>query len=367
MSSDKISVLHVVNKWDHGGVERYIEGLTEASADSSLCHTVLSLCTHIDSSAHFQGKFGPLYSGDGLYAILRASLRFGAFLDSHRFDVVHIHASNGSCFLLARIARLHGVAIRIVHSHNSSMQAGSGIVKKLANQLLIYLFAGNESVRLACSTEAGRHLFKNRDFEIMPNGIDIDRFAFNQQARSKIRSKLGVNENTTIILCVGSLIEAKNHFKAIKIFSKYTAEVPDSLLVILGDGPLRERLEVEIESLGIAHKVFMPGFLDDAELWLSASDIVLFPSLFEGLPISLVEAQCNGLPIVCSDSVTQEVALMDNFQFLSLSAPDDEWVAALVAARRCFGPLPVSVVCGKGFNRKDMVVRLSAKYEQVDL
>lgn len=357
------SVLHIVNKWGKGGVERFIEGVAECSCGRSIEHSVLSICTDIESSAPFKAVYGPMSCGKGLVSLFKGSLYLGPFLKSHPFDVVHVHASNGSCFLFAAIAKSEGIPTRIVHSHNSSMQSGSGAVKQVAHRLLRRAFLGNETHRLACSSEAGRHLFADNKFEIIPNGIEIKRFEFNSENRRTLREELGISEDCLMILCIGSLIEAKNHMRSLAIFDSLRKNNPNSRLMILGEGPLREKIEEGVKDREMADLVIMPGFVKDSERWLSAADAVLFPSLHEGLPIALVEAQCNGLPVVCSDAVTREVCLSSECSFLSLQCDDGAWVKKLCSSKRDETGGAARLVASLGFDRMETVERLFELYE----
>ncbi len=285
--------------------------------------------------------------------MLKGSHRLGTFLESHRFDVVHVHTQNSSGFLYCRIAEKAGVPLRIVHSHNSSLGSGNRLVKEAAQSTIRVLYAGSENVRLACSVAAGKHLFSVRDFQVVPNGIDIEQFHFDPRARKEIRSLFGVPEGELLIGCVGSMVPVKNHLRALSIFAELKRRGSPVRLLILGDGELRGALEAQAARLGVSGSVFMPGFVDDAHRWYSAMDALLFPSLYEGLPIALVEAQCNGLPVVCSDAVTSEVALLGSFRRLPLSVPDAEWAGALLSGKRDITGASAEAVRAKGFDKRD--------------
>lgn len=347
-----VRVLHIVNKWIHGGLERFVEGIVRDCSVGGVEHSILSVCTDVPSDADCP-KYGPLNDALGMASMLKGSRRLGPFLREHRFDAVHVHTQNSSGFLYCRIAERAGVPLRIVHSHNSSLGPGSRLVKGAAQGLFRALYAGSENMRLACSEAAGEHLFPGRDFKVVPNGVDIERFCFDPTARAEIRSALGIGESQLLVGCVGSMIEAKNHIRALSVFAELKREEPSAFLLILGDGELRGALEEEMSRLGISGSVAMPGFVDDAHCWYNAMDVLLFPSLYEGLPIALVEAQCNGLPVVCSDSVTPEVALLDSFRRLPLAVPDEEWASALLSSERDATGAAAETVRAKGFDRRD--------------
>ena len=350
-----------MNKWQQGGLERFVEGVVRDCSVDGVEHSILSVCTNVPSDADCP-KYGPLNDALGMTSMLKGSRRLDPFLREHRFDVIHVHTQNSSGFLYCRIAERTGVPLRIVHSHNSSLGPGNRLVKGAAQVFFRALYAGSENVCLACSQAAGEHLFPGRGFKVVPNGVDIERFRFDAKARAEIRSALGVGEGQLLVGCVGSMIEAKNHMRALSVFAELKRRKPSAYLLVLGDGELRGTLEAEAARLGLSSSVAMPGFVDDAYCWYSAIDVLLFPSLYEGLPIALVEAQCNGLPVVCSDAVTEEVALLESFRRLPLSASDAEWVSSLLSAERDTTGAAAGTVRAKGFDGNDMARMLLEIY-----
>ena len=357
-----IRVLHIVNRWKQGGVERFVEGLVDGCGKGGVEQSILSICTDVPSAADCP-KYGPMHAGDSMVSMLQGARALDAFLAVHRFEVVHIHTQNSSGFLYASIAKKHGVPCRIIHSHSTSLGYGAGAVKRAAQGLFRTVYGGAETVRLACSTEAGNHLFPGGGFKVIPNGIDIERFRFDAAAREEMRGRAGVGDDEMLVACVGSMVATKNHIRALSIFAEFHNRNPRSRLLILGDGELRQDLETRACSLGIADAVSMPGFVERADRWYSAMDAVLFPSLYEGLPVSLVEAQCNGLPVICSDTVTPEVALLGSFRRLPLAAPDGEWASSLFSAERDITGTAAQIVRTKGFDKKSTASMLLQIYK----
>lgn len=349
-----VRVLHIVNRWRQGGVERFVEGLVDGCRKGDVEQSILSICTGVPSAVDCP-KYGPMHAGDSMVSMLQGARALDAFLAAHRFDVAHIHTQNSSGFLYASIAKRHGVPCRIIHSHNTSLGYGAGAVKRAAQGLFRTVYGGAETVRLACSTEAGNHLFPDGGFMVVPNGIDTERFRFDAAAREEIRGRVGVGDDEMLVACVGSMVATKNHIRALSIFAEFHNRNPRSRLLILGDGELRQDLETRACSLGIADAVSMPGFVERADRWYSAMDAVLFPSLYEGLPVSLVEAQCNGLPVVCSDTITREVGLLDTCTFISLEKPNSVWVIALEKSQRDITGVSVETICNKGFDRSSTI------------
>ena len=360
-----ISVLHIVNKWKKGGVERFVEDFVGSQEGCRLSQSMLSICTGIVSSVDCP-KYGPMHDGESMPSMLWGAFALDGFLAGHVFDVVHIHTQNSSGFLYAAIAKKRGVPCRIIHSHNSSLGIGSGVAKRMAQVLFRVVFEGSETTRLACSTEAGEHLFSNNGFRIVPNGIELDRFLYNDSERHCIREHLGISDGEMLVSCVGSMIQAKNHIRALSVFAELLHYRPDAKLLILGDGELRSFIEEESTRLGIADRVCLPGYVEDAWRWYSAMDAVLFPSLHEGFPLSLVEAQCNGLPVVCSDTVTREVGILESCRFLSLEDSDTLWAKVLLSAHRDTTKASAELVKSKGFDRESTAELLLEIYTAFD-
>lgn len=345
-----LRVLHIVNKWAQGGVERFIEGLVEDGISGDIQQSVLSICTDISSSVQC-AKYGPMCEGLGMASMLKGSRQLGRFLKGNHFDVVHIHTNNSSGYLYAKVAKKCGVSKRIIHSHNSSLGIDAGFAKRAANRIFYILCSGSETDRLACSRDAGLHLFGNSSFEVVPNGIDIDKFTYSERLRELVRNRLGIPQQSFMVGFVGSLIQVKNPKRALSIFERMLSSRPDSYLLFVGDGDLRGELEEIAQGRKIGDRVLFAGFVDDVSAFYSSMDILLAPSLYEGLPIALIEAQCNGLPVLLSDSITQEAAVTDAARFISLAKADCEWADAAFCAKRILPREAVGAIRERGYSR----------------
>lgn len=242
------------------------------------------------------------------------------------YDVVHFHAN-----ALINIIPLLFVSKQrmkiIVHSHNSCNNLGGALGKiiHLFNRKLIEKIA---TINVACSTMAGKWMFGNQEFLLINNGINIDTYKFNPEKREHIRKKYGI-EGRTVIGHVGRFVEAKNHEHILHVFKKYVCEDNNAVLMLVGDGPLKNDIVNLAKKLNISERVIFTGEIQDTSKFYNAFDCILFPSLYEGLPFVLVEAQANGLPIVASANVTREIDLIGNVQFLSLDSEIEKWTTAL--------------------------------------
>jgi glycosyltransferase involved in cell wall biosynthesis len=248
-------------------------------------------------------------------------------------DVVHAHTYFDSAYVLLA-AFLVGVRIRVAHSHTTLASTENRLAKKikwLIARILIYTCATH---RIGCSSEAGIALFGKQDFKIIPNGIALDKFYFNESVRNEKRTELSIADGVTLIGHVGRLDTPKNHLFLIDIFAKYHQLNTQSKLVLVGSGKLQLQIERRIAKYKIEDAVILLGDRRDVDKLLNAFDIFIFPSIYEGLPVSLVEVQANGLPAFVSNAISNEVALTRNIQFYSLSWTAAEW------AKKIFHEIP---------------------------
>lgn len=246
------------------------------------------------------------------------------FLTAHpEYEIIHDHLMD-SAEETFEVAKKLG-RITIAHSH--TVQNGHGIEDGIR-----FLFRRNlykyADVRLACSKNAGLWLYRNKkDFIIINNGIDTEKYRFSEEARNRKRNELGVDDGTFLVGNVGRLVKDKNQERLIDVFSLFHKAHEGSKLMITGSGELEEVLKKKVKNKGLEESVIFTGERSDIPAILAASDIFLFPSLSEGLGIVLVEAQAEGLPCVFSSTIPEEVDLIPSLvNRVSLDEDDDVWV-----------------------------------------
>lgn len=234
----------------------------------------------------------------------------------------------GLASIYLKAAKKAGVKTTIAHSHITSAERSlKGLVKRFLRKN-VYKYA---DYRFACSTEAGKYLFKNHEFTLIPNAIDTQRFVYNETVRSRIREENGW-VGKFVIGHIGRFNEQKNHKYLIEIFGEYQKLNADSVLCLCGDGELMASVKALVESKGLTEKVFFTGNIPNVNEFYQAFDIFVMPSLYEGLPVSGVEAQTSGLPCLFADTITPEVALLpDRTVFLSIKQPATAWANSIVS------------------------------------
>ena len=250
------------------------------------------------------------------------------------YKVLHSHIRSYASIYLP-IAKSHRVKT-IIHSHNTSN--GSGILA-IAKKLLQYPLRFQADYFFGCSEIAGQWLFGKRivvsdRYYMLKNAVDLHRFSYQQKIREEVRRKLNIDEDTLVIGHIGRMHPQKNHNFLIDCFRDIVSERNNVKLILLGDGELRGEITEQIQRLELTDKILMLGIQKNPEEYLSAMDCFVLPSLHEGLPVVVVEAQANGLQCFVADTVTKEVNLSHLVQYLPISQGTSPWVQAICNCNR---------------------------------
>ncbi|RDW22411.1 glycosyltransferase family 1 protein [Oceanobacillus arenosus] len=255
------------------------------------------------------------------------------FFDSHtEYKVVHSHINENSSFVL-KAAHKAGIPCRIAHSHCS----GLGVDYKFPFRLYARFTMKNHPTNyLACSTKAGEWLFgknvkKPREVTVFNNAINVNDFVYDSNVRKKIRAEFNA-EDKLVLGHVGRFNKSKNHDFLLNIFKAVHNKQPNSMLVLVGDGDLRSSIEKKATRLGLKSHVLFLGVREDINELMQGFDLFIFPSLFEGLPVVLVEAQAAGLNCIIADSITSEVDITGRIKFLSLRESSDAWAQTILSS-----------------------------------
>lgn len=240
-------------------------------------------------------------------------------LKSEDVNIVHVHGSSATIAIEIIIAALLGIRHRIAHSHSTS---GSNLyVHKLLRPILNMV----STKAIACSSLAGKWLFDRRPFEVLYNGIDMSRFALDRNMRVAIRTKLAIDDDELVIGHVGRINRGKNQEFLIRVFDDFLKLNPNARLLMVGTGPDELRIKDIVSNDENKSKIIMYGATDCVSELYSAMDVFVFPSKHEGLPLTLIEAQANGLACIVSDAVTDEVLVCDKTIKLSLNLSAAKW------------------------------------------
>lgn len=245
-------------------------------------------------------------------------------LKKEKFDIVHVHGNSATMTVELFLAWLNGTRIRIAHSHNITCSN----IK--IHKLLYPFFSILYTDEFACSELAGKWLFHNKSFTVLPNGFHTEDFIFNQKDREELREKLHIKNTDFIIGHVGRFNYQKNHEFLLEVFEKVADIKPDSWLLLVGDGPDFNRINQLIQKHRYHNRIIVYGETNEVPKMYSAMDVFVFPSKFEGLGIVVLEAQINGLPVIASDQVPSEVNIGNRTNFLSLHIKPELWAKEIV-------------------------------------
>lgn len=279
------------------------------------------------------------------------------------YDIVHCHMPN-SAFCVLREAELAGIKHRVLHSHLNN--SSDKFLHRLRNVPLNAIGKHYATDRIACSEDAGHFLFGSQPFTVINNGIPLEQFAYSLESRERLRAELGIGHIDPVIGCVGRFVKQKNFPFAIRVFAKFHEAFPDGKMLILGDGDNRDELKKTIMTEHLSDAVILAGVREDINKLYSVMDVFFMPSLYEGLPVSAVEAQAAGLPCVYSDKVPKETDITGTGAFVSLDNGVEQWANVLTAAlndgRLMENPILLE---RQGYSAKTNAELLMQHYEQL--
>lgn len=319
-----IRVLHILNCFDQGGIENFIMNVYR-NIDRSLVQFDFALTENVkgffeDEITSLGGRY--YYFDSNSKNIWNYYLNLRRIINDYGpFVAVHSHLYYFSGFFLF-VARQCGVKIRIAHSHETEKGRKPTLLRKSYEFIMRLMIKKNATHWLSCSDIAGRYVFgKDVPYHVLYNGIDLKRFKFSVVSRQKIRQELGF-DNSYVIMNVGRFAEQKNHFFIVQVFHELLRRVPNSKLLLIGTGSLREEIEKRCKKLGISDRVVILYNIQNTEEYYDAADAFILPSLYEGMGIVVIESQACGLYTLISDKVTREVGVTDISNFLPIEGEE---------------------------------------------
>ncbi len=259
---------------------------------------------------------------------------------SYKFDIIHVN-TGGVLFqtILAVYAHFLGIQGRIAHSHNALL--GERKFVTIINWISSCCLTHHATKYVACSELAGAYLFgrkKAKEVLLMPNCIDVSKFAFSQDAREKIRSQFHLGRSFTIGH-VGRFDAQKNHVFLIEIFRCIVKMDPTARLLLVGGGDLERKIREQVEQYHLTDKVIFAGVTDAVQDYLCAMDVFVLPSLYEGLGIVNIEAQASGLPCIVANTIPIEAKITNLIEFIALSSGTKVWSDSIIAYKACYDTL----------------------------
>lgn len=246
------------------------------------------------------------------------------YILKEKIDVVHVHGSSAIMSIELVAAWLAGCKVRIAHSHNTTCE------NQKADKILRPVFNRNYTTAFACGQDAGRWMFGKRKFTIIPNGRNLKKYEYDSKKRIEYRNKLGIPSDTLVIGHVGRFNRQKNHEYLVHVFGEVYKKKRNSYLVLIGTGEKVGEIKNLVKELELENNVIFTGVIENVSDYLSAFDIMLLPSLYEGLPLVVIEWQIAGLPCIVSDTVTKECAITSLVKFESIKKEPEVWANEVV-------------------------------------
>lgn len=355
-----IRVLHIVTYMGRGGLETMLMNYYRNIDRSKIQFDFL---VHRDFIADYDQEI--LSMGGRIYRLPKLnpfSKKYLSCLDSffaeHKeYHIVHSHLDCMAGIPL-KYAKKHGVSARIAHAHSSNQTKDIKYVLKLVFKNNIHKYANN---LFACGENAGKWMFNTDKFNILNNAIDAHKYSFNSETKNKIRKEFGIDTDALVIGHVGRFSAPKNHEYLINVFYELQKTNDNAVLMLVGDGELRSRIEQQVQKLNITEKVILTGIRADVYDLIQAMDVFVFPSIYEGLPVSIIEAQAAGLPCIISDKVPLECAITDSVYQLNL---DDmgKWVDCIGMCARLPRFNRYEKICSAGYDIKQNARELENTY-----
>lgn len=256
----------------------------------------------------------------------KVSRKIRSIIKEGKYDIVHVNMPGHVGFETLKMARQYGIGKRIFHAHNPRNNLNLKTV--ISTKVYDYLLQREATELVACSKSAGNSRFGNKDFQVLKNVIDTDRFVYRLEDRRYIREKLHI-EKKVVVGVVGRFAAQKNPEFLLECFAEYNKLNKESVLLWIGDGELQEKIQDRAKNMGLKGACLFVGRKNNIEKWYSAMDLFLLPSKFEGMGIVFLEAQCTGLPCFGSTNVPIETEVTELMHRISLKQEANYWATAV--------------------------------------
>ena len=363
---DRIQVLHVVGQMNRGGTETLLMNMLRIlDRDSFQFDFVEQTNRRCDYDDEIESLGSTIYRCPTISASNLSKYRAWwreFFKDHPEYLIVHGHSRGSAPIYLDEANKAN--RITILHCHSESYGKGVHGIIRFCWQVPLHWIAKHN---LACSYDSGVSQFgRSGKFEVIKNGIISQNFSWNKEARTELREEMGLGDSL-VIGNVARFDSPKNHLFLLDIFREIKALKSNAVMLLVGKGSREEEIRVKAAEYGILDSIVFAGLRSDANRFYQAMDVFVLPSLYEGLPLVLVEAQTSGLPCYVSDAVSKEAAVTDLVHYFPLSMPPKSWAEAIVNGviseeKRCGRQLEIIQA---GFDIQATAERLYAFYSNV--
>ena len=323
-------LLCIISNMNAGGAETFLmkiyRKIDKEKYQMDFCINGFDKCFYEDEIINYGGKIYRIPPKTNSVSEFKKNL--GKIIQENGYKAVLRVASNGFGFMDLKIAKKNGARKCSVRSSNSS--DGIGVKGVILNVVGRMLYGRYVDVRIAPSDLAAKYTFGERAYrknkiEILHNGLDLSVYQFKEEKRSLVRSKYNIDDNYCVIGHVGRFMNQKNHGFLIDIFNEIHKKNNLSVLLLVGTGELEQDVRDKVNKLGLNDSVIFTGLTDDVPGLLSAIDVFVFPSFYEGMPNAVLEAQAAGLHCIISDTITRNADVTGLVKYLSLSLSAEKW------------------------------------------
>lgn len=313
-------VLEVEITENQGGIESFLLSEAPLNFRGQVRIDYFAATNHPVYEAQFLNYGGKIFKNDSTWNKVG---RLISLINREAYDIVHFNKNSLADSLAIIGVKVFTNAKIIIHAHNTR-PTHKGVLLLLIHYLNRWVVAKMADELVACSTEAGKFMFGKEKFLLIPNGIDTDKYVYKETVRVEKRNELHIGLNSVVYICVARFTEQKNQIYLLDLFAEILKINPNSVLLLVGDGPLMSSVRMHAEAKGVLAKVMFLGPRDDVNQLLIAADAFLMFSLFEGLPIAAVEAQAAGCKVFLSENVSLETKLTDNVSFEKLATDNQQ-------------------------------------------
>ena len=356
-----IRVLHIVTYMGRGGLETMLMNYYRHIDRNKVQFDFL---VHRDFEADYDQEI--LSMGGRIYHISRLipwskiyRNKLKKFFHEHPdYRIIHVHQDCLSSVAL-QCAKECNVPVRIAHSHNSSQDKNIKYLFKCYYMRKIPVYATD---LFACSDLAGKWMFGGEPFQIIFNAIDAEKYVYSSEVARRVRNDLKIDKDY-VIGHVGRFNPQKNHAFLLDVFAECVKINANVKLILVGDGTGKKQIQDKVESLGIKNNVIFMGVRTDVNELLQAMDVFVFPSLYEGLGISVIEAQAAGLPCVISDCIPDDCIVTKGLvEKLSLSTPPMQWAQVIMNLRGTYRTNQTNEIRNAGYDILEATKKLEGFY-----
>lgn len=372
-NNEKIKVLEYTERWGTGGIEAFIMNIYR---NIDLNKFVIDILTSQNESSIYDNEIKK-YNGQKnitleefysspIIRVIKNLKKYKEKIKYTNYDILHLNIGNGVSLIYAYLAKKQGIKRIIVHSHNTGIKKKNYIIKLIGHEICKRLFCRYATDFLACSDKAAQWLFPKKyqkNVTIINNGIYVDKYKFSQEERQQLRKKLHIEEDKLVIGNIGRFTEQKNHGFLIDIFKIIHSQNANSILFLVGEGELEDSIRNKVKQLNLEESVIFFGTTNKVPAVLSAMDIFVLPSLYEGNPVVGIEAQASGLPCFFSSNITKYAKITSNVHYISLE-DKEEWSKVILKNGTNIDnrKSQTEIVRNAGFDIKDVIKKIEEIY-----